>query len=70
MQLGQTQNSNLALPFAYQGLGRMANYVEDVTCIMPHMGPHLNYRQWTPIIPNSQLIYFPVTEDTDKYLYS
>ena len=41
------------MPFSTNGLGRTNNYIEDLTVGYPGYGMS---NQWTPIIPNSQLI--------------
>lgn len=43
----------LQLPFSTGGLGRTNNYIEDLTVGYPGFGMR---DDWTPIIPNSQLI--------------
>ena len=41
-------------PYTFFGLGRTNNYVEIFSAIIG--AKFLMYKEWTPIIPNSQLI--------------
>lgn len=64
-QLGQTAYSALEPPYAFIGLGRTNNYVQDFTMgIAQSIGPNdAQQTTWTPIIPNSQLIVNPLIND-------
>ena len=57
-QLGQTAYTPLELPYAFIGLGRTNNYVQDFTMGIAQSLGSSDHQQmsWTPIIPNSQLI--------------
>jgi integrin alpha FG-GAP repeat containing protein 1 len=58
-QLAQTGYTALELPYAFIGLGRTNNYVQDFYIgITQNLldGVDLQKQSWTPIIPNSQLI--------------
>ncbi|KAM3143943.1 hypothetical protein pb186bvf_003994 [Paramecium bursaria] len=57
VQLYQSSYSPLQLPYAYNGLGRTNNYVENFYIGIPLQNGQI--KQWTPIIPNSQLIVSP-----------
>lgn len=54
-QLFQTAYNAMQLPYVLNGLGRANNYVEQFYIGITGMSSSLS-RQWTPIIPNSQLI--------------
>ena len=53
MQPGKT----LQLPYCFIGLGRTNNYIENLKVTLPIK--HDQSKEWTPIIPNSQLIIIP-----------
>jgi len=55
-QLQRASFAGLQLPFCYVGLNRTNNYVENFVVGISINGS--NTYQWTPIIPNSQLIVF------------
>jgi len=57
-QLAQTAYTPLELPYAFIGLGRTNNYVQDFSMgIAQSLGDSDHQKMsWTPIIPNSQLI--------------
>ena len=54
-QLTQSSYHSLQLPYAYVGVGRSNNYVEQFTAGYSVAGNRA-IRPWSPIIPNSQLI--------------
>lgn len=54
-QLFQTAYNSMQLPYVLNGLGRANNYVEQFYIGISGNSSSL-HRQWTPIIPNSQLI--------------
>ncbi len=57
VQIPQTTNLQLNLPYSYIGIGRSNNYVENFAIITSiRYKQNLNYKVYTPIIPNSQLI--------------
>eukprot|EP01017_Pseudomicrothorax_dubius_P034343 TRINITY_DN4695_c0_g1_i5.p1 TRINITY_DN4695_c0_g1~~TRINITY_DN4695_c0_g1_i5.p1 ORF type:complete len:135 (-),score=29.87 TRINITY_DN4695_c0_g1_i5:170-574(-) len=64
-QLTQSSFSALQLPYSYIGLGRTNNYVENLNVGLPLSDK--NSHQWSPIIPNSQLIVNPIGLDTEKW---
>jgi integrin alpha FG-GAP repeat containing protein 1 len=53
----QTSDNYLNLPYAFIGIGRSNNYIENfhVISITFYKGQY-NYKIFTPVIPNSQLI--------------
>lgn len=57
-QLAQTAYTPLELPYAFIGLGRTNNYVQDFSMGISQSLGDSDHQQmsWTPIIPNSQLI--------------
>lgn len=59
----QWNHGTLQLPFSTTGLGRTNNYIEDLNVGYPAYG--MRY-QWTPIIPNSQLILLAQEEEEWK----
>lgn len=74
--MSQTANTALNLPYAYIGLGRTNNYVEDFyigssrwqvfnQCLFMILKP-VHYLEAKNVIPNSQIIvlpYQPIGED-------
>ena len=57
VQSPQNSNLQLNLPFTYIGIGRSNNFVENFQIIAPiYLKKYPNYKLFTPIIPNSQLI--------------
>ena len=53
----QTSDLFLNLPYAFLGIGRSNNYIENFHVISnTHVQGQDNYKIFTPIIPNSQLI--------------
>jgi integrin alpha FG-GAP repeat containing protein 1 len=56
-QSAQSSDLTLNLPYAYIGIGRSNNYIENFQVISTTVWPQEeNYKKFTPIIPNSQLI--------------
>lgn len=53
-QLPQSAHFSLNLPYNIFGLGRTPNFVDLLT-----VGLSSHYRQWTQIIPNSQMVVIP-----------
>ncbi|XP_030764166.1 T-cell immunomodulatory protein [Sitophilus oryzae] len=53
-QLPQSAHFSLNLPYTIFGLGRTPNFVDSVTVGLSH-----NYKNWTQIIPNSQMVVIP-----------
>ncbi|CAD8196839.1 unnamed protein product [Paramecium pentaurelia] len=68
IQLYQSAYSPLQLPYSYMGLGRTNNYIENFYLGIPLLDGQI--RQWTPIIPNSQLIVSPFTDNTKSWTLS
>ena len=57
VQMPQSTNLQLNLPYSYIGIGRSNNYVENFAIISStRYKENPNYKVFTPIIPNSQLI--------------
>ena len=56
---------SLKMPYAFLGIGRSNNYIETFTATTSVDGKRAN-RMWTPIIPNSQLIVFAETSETQS----
>lgn len=57
VQMPQTTNLQLNLPYSFVGIGRSNNYVENFAIITSTRHKNNdNYKIYTPIIPNSQLI--------------
>lgn len=53
-QLPQSAHFSLNLPYTIFGLGRTPNFVDSLT-----VGLSNHSRQWTQIIPNSQMVVIP-----------
>jgi integrin alpha FG-GAP repeat containing protein 1 len=66
-QVQQTGSQYLNLPYAYIGIGRSNNYIENFHVISNSfiIGED-NYKIFTPIIPNSQLIISKVFDQTSN----
>jgi integrin alpha FG-GAP repeat containing protein 1 len=59
----QTGGAYLNLPYAFIGIGRSNNYVENFNVIsITFTQGQDNYKQFTPVIPNSQLIISKVLD--------
>ncbi len=54
---------SLQLPYAFLGVGRSNNYVENFYVAMGINGKRAEHF-WTPIIPNSQLVFFAMSSDS------
>lgn len=65
-QLTQSSYHSLQLPYAYVGVGRSNNYVEQFTAGYA-VGGSRSIRTWSPIIPNSQLIVQAGDSNTNKW---
>jgi len=57
---------SLQLPYAFLGIGRSNNYVENFYAAMGINGKRAEH-MWTPIIPNSQLIIFANSNDETNW---
>jgi len=55
----QSSDDSLQMPYTYSGLGRSNNYVESFTA-----GRNGKKQEWSPIIPNSQLGVYTLTDST------
>jgi integrin alpha FG-GAP repeat containing protein 1 len=66
MQLTQSSSYSLQLPYAFFGLGRTNNYIEELFVGIPYKSSvdSTNYQIWVAIIPNSQLVIFPYPPDS------
>lgn len=53
-QLPQSAHFSLNLPYSTFGLGRTPNFIDTLT-----IGLSNRYREWTQIIPNSQMVVIP-----------
>ena len=59
IQFPQNTVSSLNLPFAYLGIGRSNNYIENFQIISGNKYKSSdNNKIYTPVIPNSQLVIF------------
>lgn len=57
-QLPQSAHFSLNLPYSIFGLGRTPNFVDTLT-----VGLSSKHRDWTQIIPNSQMVVIPWPPD-------
>lgn len=64
-QLSQSAHFSLQLPYTVLGLGRSANFLDRLSVGIPWQSsePHVMKKEWTAIIPNSQLIVIPYPHD-------
>nr|CAG4650038.1 EOG090X03KG [Sida crystallina] len=58
-QLSQSAYQSLQLPYSLFGLGHTPNFVEVLRVGILHPDPTRRSREWTQIIPNSQMIIIP-----------
>jgi integrin alpha FG-GAP repeat containing protein 1 len=66
-QSAQTNELSLNLPYTYMGIGRSNNYIENFQVISTTiLKEEDNYKTFTPIIPNSQLIISREISDDRK----
>ncbi|XP_078066960.1 T-cell immunomodulatory protein [Mustelus asterias] len=67
-QLSQSAHFALQLPYVVLGLGRSANFLDHlyVGIPRPQGEKSIRKREWTAIIPNSQLIVIPYPHDSPK----
>ena len=75
-QLAQTSDMNIPLPYSLMGLGETNNYVENFQIlsgnyyILPkdkfHKEKYRNFRDHTPVIPNTQMALFKFKNDESK----
>ncbi len=64
VQLPQSAYSPLDVPYMFLGLGRTNNYLEHFNFGIPKAfsSNDIQKKEWSPIIPNSQLIINPVKD--------
>uniref|UniRef100_A0A3B4FFK8 Integrin alpha FG-GAP repeat containing 1 n=1 Tax=Pundamilia nyererei TaxID=303518 RepID=A0A3B4FFK8_9CICH len=67
-QLSQSAYFSLQLPYTVLGLGRSANFLDHLFVGIPRQPGETEIRnkEWTAIIPNSQLIVMPFPHDTPR----
>ena len=58
-QLSQSAHQALQLPYTIFGLGHTPNFVEVLQVGLSHPDANRRQREWTQIIPNSQMIIIP-----------
>lgn len=58
-QLSQSGHFSLQLPYSIFGLGRTPNFVDAMTVGMSWPDPKYRSKEWTQIIPNSQVVVIP-----------
>ncbi|KAK3913172.1 T-cell immunomodulatory protein [Frankliniella fusca] len=61
-QLPQSAHFSLGLPYSIFGLGRTPNFVDKLS-----VGMSGQMRDWTQIIPNSQMVVIPVGEQPSQW---
>ena len=67
IQFSQNTISALNLPFAYLGIGRSNNYIENFQIISGNKYKSSdNVKTYTPVIPNSQLVIFHTNSGKDS----
>eukprot|EP00918_Siedleckia_nematoides_P096794 GHVU01212376.1.p1 GENE.GHVU01212376.1~~GHVU01212376.1.p1 ORF type:complete len:339 (-),score=78.47 GHVU01212376.1:114-1130(-) len=64
-QLSQSAHSPLQIPFAFFGLGRTNNYIEEFFLGIPSRHPSCS-NLWVSIIPNTQIIAVPFPRTSPK----
>lgn len=62
----QSGYMSMQLPYAFIGIGRSNNYVENFYSASAVDGERAEH-MWTPIIPNSQLIIFMESNDVKNW---
>ncbi|PAA92924.1 hypothetical protein BOX15_Mlig005706g1, partial [Macrostomum lignano] len=62
-QLSQSAYSQLDLPYLHFGLGQFSNYIDKLTVAIPYEKAPALQRDFTFIIPNSQLLVVPYPHD-------
>lgn len=65
-QLSQSGHHALQLPYTLFGLARSPNFVEALRVTLAYY-PHSSSREWTQIIPNSQMIIIPTLDRDSRY---
>ncbi|ESO02178.1 hypothetical protein HELRODRAFT_154098, partial [Helobdella robusta] len=64
-QMSQTSHFSLQLPFILFGLGQTPNFVDEVVITLPQIfNRTTRQKNWTQIIPNSQLLVNPYRPNT------
>jgi integrin alpha FG-GAP repeat containing protein 1 len=75
-QLAQTSDMNIPLPYSLMGLGETNNYVENFQILSGNYykdssmfkdSSKRNFKDQTPIIPNTQMVIFKFLNDASKY---
>ncbi|XP_041649857.1 T-cell immunomodulatory protein [Cheilinus undulatus] len=67
-QLSQSAHFSLQLPYTVLGLGRSANFLDHLYVGIPRQPGEMDVRkkEWTAIIPNSQLIVIPFPHNNPR----
>ncbi|XP_056268204.1 T-cell immunomodulatory protein [Pseudoliparis swirei] len=67
-QLSQSAHFSLQLPYTVLGLGRSANFLDHLYVGIPRPSgvTEIRKKEWTAIIPNSQLIVIPLPHDQPR----
>lgn len=65
-QLSQSAYSALQLPYTLFGLARSPNFLEALRVSLSYF-PNTATREWTQIIPNSQMIIIPTLEASSRH---
>lgn len=67
IQISQTAYFPLHLPYAVFGLGQTPNFVDALTIAIPvKFNKSVHKREWTQIIPNSQIVVIPHPPQDEK----
>ena len=75
-QLAQTSDMNIPLPYSLIGIGETNNYIENFQILSGNYYKDLsmfkdsskrNFKDQTPIIPNTQMVIFKFLNDASKY---
>ena len=75
-QLAQTSDMNIPLPYSLIGIGETNNYIENFQILSGNYykdssmfkdSSKRNFKDQTPIIPNTQMVIFKFLNDASKY---
>nr|CAG4638341.1 EOG090X03KG [Cyclestheria hislopi] len=66
-QLSQSAYHSLQLPYTLFGLGHTPNFLESLHVGLAYHDPERRIREWTQIIPNSQMVIIPNLEGQPRY---
>jgi hypothetical protein len=75
-QLAQTSDMNIPLPYSFIGIGETNNYIENFQILSGNYykdpnkfkdSSKRNFKDQTPIIPNTQMVIFKFENDNSKY---